>query len=67
MSDPRAGQRVDARAEGGDKEACLRCTQALLLLLLLMVRCGTKVFLVDMVRAKERLLHRHCLSCATCK
>ena len=30
-------------------------------------RCGTKVFLMDMVRGKSGLYHKQCLSCATCK
>ena len=30
-------------------------------------RCGTKVFLMDMVRGKAGLYHKQCLACATCK
>ena len=49
----RYGEKPEVMCSGGrEKEGCLRC--------------GTKVFLMDMVRARGRLLHRQCLSCSTC-
>ena len=68
-----SGEKSEVQASGsGDKDACLRFATTFfgnILKNIEMVfgRCGTKVFLMDMVRGKSGLYHKQCLNCATCK